>query len=68
MAEHHEHVDLVAINDLVPADNLAYLLKYDSVHRSPKFSIRAEGDFLVTNKQKTKVCSEKDPTNLPWRE
>ncbi|HAZ15373.1 MAG: type I glyceraldehyde-3-phosphate dehydrogenase [Chlamydiae bacterium GWC2_50_10] len=68
LAEHHEHVDLVAINDLVPADNLAYLLKYDSVHRSPKFSIRAEGDFLVTNKQKTKVCSEKDPTNLPWRE
>ena len=68
LAEHHEHVEIVAINDLVPADNLAYLLKYDSVHKSPPFSVSSEGNTLIVGGNKTKVCSEKDPTNLPWKE
>lgn len=68
LAEHHGHIEIVAINDLVPADNLAYLLKYDSVHKSPPFSVKAEGDFLVVDGYKTKVCSEKDPAKLPWKE
>ena len=68
LAEHHEHIEIVAINDLVPADNLAYLLKYDSVHKSPSFSVSSEGTTLIVDGKKTKVCSEKDPTNLPWKE
>lgn len=68
LAQHHEHVEIVAINDLVPADNLAYLLKYDSVHGSPTFSVKAEGEYLVINgNSKTLVCSERDPTKLPWK-
>lgn len=63
-----KHFDIVAINDLVPADNLAYLLRHDSVHRSPPFSVDAEGDCLVVQGKKTRVCSEKDPTKLPWKE
>ncbi len=68
LAEHHEHVEIVAINDLVPADNLAYLLKHDSVHRSPPFAVSSEGDTLIVGGCKTKVFSEKDPANLPWRD
>lgn len=67
LAEHHGHVEIVAINDLVPADNLAYLLKYDSVHRSPPFSVASEGEALVVGGYKTIVFGEKDPANLPWK-
>ncbi len=66
--EKFANVDIVAINDLVPADNLAYLLKYDSVHRRPSFSVEAEGDYLIVNGKKTKVFSEKDPSKLPWKD
>lgn len=68
ISEAHKNVEVVAINDLVPADNLAYLLKYDSVHGRPTFDVRAEGDTLIVNEKKTKVLSERDPTNLPWKE
>lgn len=68
ITEMHKHVDIIAVNDLVPAENLAYLLKYDSVHRSPNFDVRSEGDFLIVNEVKTKVLSERDPTKLPWKE
>lgn len=67
IAETHKNVEIVAINDLVPADNLAYLLKYDSVHRSPTFSVHADGEELVVNEYRTKVLSERDPANLPWK-
>ncbi len=66
--ESYPDVELVAINDLVPADNLAYLLKYDSVHGRPKFNIHAEGDYLNVDGKKSLVCSEKDPTKLPWKQ
>lgn len=59
--------EIVAINDLVPPDNLAYLLKFDSVHRSPAFNIKAEGEYLNVDGKKTVVLSEKDPAKLPWK-
>jgi len=66
MCEEHKNVEIVAINDLVPAECLAYLLKYDSVHGRPDFDVRAEGDQLIVNENKTQILSEKDPTKLPW--
>jgi len=66
--EHAQTIDVVAINDLVPADNLAYLLKYDSVHRSPAFAISSEQDDLIVGGKKIKVLSEKDPAALPWKQ
>ncbi len=66
--EKFDHLDIVAINDLVPADNLAYLLKHDSVHRRPRFSVRADEKHLIVDGKKTLVLSEKDPTRLPWEE
>jgi len=66
--ESYPDIEVVAINDLVPADNLAYLLKFDSVHGRPSFTIKAEGDFLVVGNKKTRVFSEKDPLKLPWKD
>lgn len=64
--EHPEKIEIVAINDLVPADNLAYLLKYDSIHRCPKFTISSTDQTIVIDGKKAAVFSEKDPLNLPW--
>ncbi len=67
LRENYPDVEVVAINDLVPADNLAYLLKFDSVHRSPSFNIKAEAESLHVNGMKSVVLSEKDPSKLPWK-
>ena len=66
--EHYPQIEVVAINDLVPADNLAYLLRHDSVHHKPSFETHAEGDQLVAMGKKTKVVSEKAPSQLPWKD
>jgi len=63
-----KHFEIVAVNDLVPADNLAYLLKHDTVHREPPFPVHAEGDTLVCDGTRIKVFSEKDPSKLPYKE
>ena len=62
--------DIVAINDLTDPEELAYLLKYDTNHRSfHEDLIKFEGDELViNNKKRIKVYKEKDPQNLPWKE
>lgn len=58
--------ECVAINDLVPVDNLAYLLKYDTTHGRFKGDIKADDDMLVVNGKQVRVFSEKDPAKLPW--
>ncbi|CCB85562.1 MULTISPECIES: type I glyceraldehyde-3-phosphate dehydrogenase [Parachlamydia] len=61
-------INIVAINDVVPADNLAYLLKFDSTHGRFDGDIYAEGNHIVANGKKTIVLSEKDPEKLPWKD
>lgn len=63
-------VDVVAVNDLVPAGNLAYLLKYDSIQGRFSGTVSAEGDdTLVVNGHKIKCLSLREiPANLPWAE
>jgi glyceraldehyde 3-phosphate dehydrogenase len=69
IAENHlQDIEIVAVNDLVPADQLAYLVKYDSVHGKPSFSISHEEDYLLVNGMRIRVFSEKDPSNLPLKE
>lgn len=65
---HAQDMVIVAINDLVPAENLAYLLKYDSVHRKAPFDVKVEGDSIVAGGKKVAVLSEKDPSLLPWKQ
>lgn len=61
-------LDLVAVNDLVPPENLAYLLKYDTAYgRYPK-SVDAKGDTLTIDGQDYQVLNEKDPASLPWKD
>lgn len=66
--ESYPDIEVIAINDLVPPDNLAYLLKYDSVHGKPSFTIKAEGNDLVVDGKHARVFSEKDPAQLPWKQ
>lgn len=60
--------DIVAINDLTSAEDLAYLVKYDTVHGSfHEDQITFEGnEIIVAGKKRIKVYSETDPSNLPW--
>src|SRR5207248_1322509 len=68
-------VQVVAVGDIVPADNLAYLLKYDStqgrfagqVSSKKSTADKPEDDVLVVNGQEMLVVSAKDPYNLPWK-
>jgi len=62
-------IEVVAINDLTNAEELAYYLKYDTNHRCFEVeNISFENDYLIYKGKKIKVYSEKDPSTLPWRE
>ena len=67
--EEDPEFEVVAINDLTDAEQLAYLLKYDTNHRNYRVDeISFEGDYIVVGNRKVRVYSETDPANLPWRE
>ena len=66
--KHTANIEVVAINDLVPADNLAYLLKYDSVHGRPNLDIKVDGNDIIVDGHRVKVLSERDPAKLPWKD
>ena len=59
--------EVVAVNDLTPPDVLEYLLKYDSVFRRFKGTVKLEGDILNVNGMKIKAIAEPDPAKLPWK-
>lgn len=62
--------DIVAINDLTSAEDLAYLVKYDTVHRSfHEDDITFEdNEIVIAGQKRIKVYAETDPANLPWKE
>jgi glyceraldehyde 3-phosphate dehydrogenase len=63
------NIQFVGINDLVPADNLAYLLKYDSIHRQFKGTVSAKDEkTLIVNGKEIPCFSAKDPATLPWKD
>ena len=69
LIEADEEFEVVAINDLTDAFQLAHLLKYDTSHRSYMIDeISYEDDYIIVKDKKIKVFAEKDPANLPWRE
>jgi glyceraldehyde 3-phosphate dehydrogenase len=61
-------IEVVAINDLLEPDYLAYMLRYDSVHGNFKGDIRVDGNNLVVNGKKIRLTAEKDPAALKWNE
>jgi glyceraldehyde 3-phosphate dehydrogenase len=60
--------NIVAINDLVPSGNLAYLLKYDSTHGTFKHDVSSEENAIIVDGKRTQVFNEKDPEKLPWKD
>jgi glyceraldehyde 3-phosphate dehydrogenase len=62
----HKDVEIVGINDLIDADYMAYMLKYDSTHGIFQADVKVEGGALVVNGKKIRVTAEKDPAALKW--
>ena len=61
-------LDLVAVNDIADADNLAYLIKYDTAYGRYHREVSAVDGALVVDGRRIQVFSERDPANLPWDE
>lgn len=63
-----DDIEVVAINDLLEPDYLAYMLKYDSVHGRFKGEVSVDGNTLIVNGKNIRLTQERDPTNLKWDE
>jgi len=61
-------IEIVAINDLLEPDYLAYMLKHDSVHGRFDGDVKVDGNHLVVNGKRIRLTQERDPANLKWNE
>ena len=61
-----DDIEVVAINDLIEVDYMAYMLKYDSVHGKFEGTVSAEDGMLVVNGRKIRVTAEKEPALINW--
>lgn len=69
LMEENEEYEVVAINDLTDAEQLAYLLKYDTNHGNYRIDdISFEENYIIVGNRRVRVYSEKDPEMLPWKE
>ena len=59
-------LELVAVNDIVAAENIAYLLKYDTVYGRYEKAVESDGENLIIGGKALRYFSEKDPSRLPW--
>ena len=59
-------IQVVGINDLLDADYLAYMLRYDSVHGHFNHDVKVEGNYMIVDGNKIQVFAEKDPANITW--
>ena len=61
-------IEIVAINDLAPPENIAHLLKYDSVHGRLREAVQVEGDSLVVANRRIRLTAIRNPEDLPWQD
>ena len=61
-------VEIVAVNDLISAEDMAYYIKYDSTHGKAPFEVKAEGSNLILGGKKIPLYAERDPALLPWKD
>ncbi len=66
--EQNRDVEIVGINDLLDAEYMAYMLRYDSTHGRFNGDVKVEGGQLIVNGKKIRVTAESDPANLKWNE
>ena len=64
----HPEIEIVGINDLCPADYLAYMLKYDTMHGKFAAEVEAQEKAIVVNGHSIPVFAERNPADLPWKE
>ena len=62
----HPEIEIVGINDLCPAEYLAYMLKYDTMHGICKAEIGSTENAIVVNGKEIPVSAERNPADLPW--
>jgi len=67
-AINNKSIEVVAINDIVDVNYLAYMLKYDSTHGKFSEKIEVDGDYLIIDKQRIRVTSERNIENIKWDE
>lgn len=67
-SDKHGDIELVAINDLGDVKTNAMLFKYDSVHGTFKGGVSSEGDSIIIDGHRVKVCAERNPAHLPWKD
>ncbi|MCF7851871.1 MAG: type I glyceraldehyde-3-phosphate dehydrogenase [Simkaniaceae bacterium] len=63
-----DDIEIVAVNDLVPPENLTYLLKYDSTHGIFKADIRPDSNHFTVDGRQVQIFAYKDPASIPWKE
>ena len=68
IAKDFPSIEVVAINDLLDPDYLAYMLKYDSVHGNFAGDIAVDGNTMIVNGKRIRLTAETDPANLKWNE
>jgi glyceraldehyde 3-phosphate dehydrogenase len=68
IAKDFPSIEVVAINDLLDPDYLAYMLKYDSVHGNFPGDIGVDGNTMIVNGKRIRLTAETDPANLKWNE
>lgn len=68
LIKYHPDVDVVAINDLTDAKTLAYLFKYDSVHKIFDGEVSHSEDSIIVNGKTIRIYSQRDPESLPWKD
>ena len=61
-------IEVVGVNDLADAKTLAHLLKHDSIHGGLKADVSAKGEAIFVDGREIRVCAQKDPASLPWKE
>jgi len=66
ISKEFDNIEVVGINDLLDADYLAYMLKYDSVHGNFDGDIAVDNNDLIVNGKKIRLTAERDPANLKW--
>lgn len=64
----HPDIEIVAVNDVIPKENLFYLLKYDSVYGASDVPVSLDQHSLIADKRRILICQEPDLSKLPWKE
>lgn len=66
-SDRHNEFEIIAINDLGDTDTNAHLTRYDTVHGRFNADVKVEGEYLLINGNKIKVCAVRNPADLPWQ-